>query len=74
MQQLLEKVMSNPLYLTVSVIIVVILLYAIVKRIIKLLIFLVILIIAFLAYVHYTGGSVKETIDKAKEKGEEVIN
>jgi hypothetical protein len=68
MEQLVEKVMSNPLYLVVSVIIAVVLLYAIVKRIVKLLIFLVILIIAFLAYVQYTGSTVKDTIEKAKEK------
>ena len=73
MEQLLEKVMSNPLYLAVSVVIVVVLLYAIVKRIVKLLIFLVIVIIAFLAYVHFTGSTVKETLEKAKEKGEKVI-
>lgn len=65
--------MSNPLYLMVSVIILVVLLYAILKRIVKLLIFLVILIIAFLAYVHFTGSTVKETLENVKEKGEEVI-
>lgn len=73
MEQLIEKVISNPLYLTLSVIIMVVLLYAIVKRIVKLLIFLVILMIAFLAYVHYTGSTVKETLEKAKEKGEKVL-
>ena len=32
-----------------------------------------IIFIAFLAYVHYTGGRVKETIKNAKDKGEEII-
>ena len=31
------------------------------------------LFIAFLAYVHFTGGSVEETINDAKNKGEEII-
>lgn len=73
MEHLVEKVMSNPFYLVVGVIIVIMLLYAIIKRIIKLFIFLIILIIIFLAYVHYTGSTVKETLEKAKEKGENVV-
>ena len=31
------------------------------------------LFIAFLAYVHYTGGSVKDTIKDVKEKSKKII-
>ena len=40
MQYLIDKVMSNPVYLTIGVILIVVLFYAIFKRIMKLLIFL----------------------------------
>jgi len=64
MQELIDKVISNPLLLTIGVILIVVLLYAIIKRIMKLLIFLFIAIILFLVYVHYTGNSVKDKIER----------
>ncbi len=64
MQDLLDKVISNPLLLTIGVILVIVLLYAIFKRIVKLLLFLVLAIILFLVYVHYTGNSVKDKIER----------
>lgn len=64
MQELFDKVISNPIYLTLGVILVVILLYAIFKRIMKLLIILIILIIGFVVYVHKTGNSVKDKIER----------
>jgi cell division protein FtsW (lipid II flippase) len=64
MQDLIDKVMSNPMYLTIGVILVVVIFYAIFKRIIKLLIFLFIAVILFLAYVHYNGNTVKDKIER----------
>jgi ABC-type transport system involved in cytochrome bd biosynthesis fused ATPase/permease subunit len=64
MQDLIDKVMSNPMYLTICVILVVVIFYAIFKRIIKLLIFLFIAVILFLAYVHYNGNTVKDKIER----------
>ena len=64
MQDLIEKVTSNPLYLTIGVILIMVLLYGIIKRIMKLLIVLVIAIVLFLVYVNYTGSTVKEEIEK----------
>lgn len=64
MQDLLEKVISNPWLLAIGVILVIVLLYAIFKRIVKLLLFLALAIILFLVYVHYTGNSVKEKIER----------
>jgi len=64
MQDLIDKVTSNPLYLTIAVILIVILLYGIFKRIMKLLIILFIAIVLFLVYVHYTGNTVKGEIER----------
>jgi cell division protein FtsW (lipid II flippase) len=64
MQDLIDKVMSNSMYLTIAVILVVVVFYAIFKRIIKLLIFLFIAVILFLVYVHNTGNTVKDKIER----------
>lgn len=68
MSSLIDKILAEPLYLTIAVVLVLIILYSIFKRIIKLLLLLLIAAIAFLTYVHYEGGTVKDTLNKAKEK------
>jgi|APTNR8051073442_1049403.scaffolds.fasta_scaffold00003_354 cell division protein FtsW (lipid II flippase) len=64
MQDLIDKLISNPLYLGIGVILIIVLLYAIFKRIVKLLIILFIALILFLVYVHYTGNSVKDKVER----------
>jgi xanthine/uracil permease len=64
MQELIDKVISNPIFLTLAVILIIVLLYAIFKRIMKLLIILIILIIGFVVYVHKTGNTVKDKIER----------
>ena len=64
MQDIIDKLTSNPLYLTLGVILVVVLIYAVFKRVVKLLIFLVIALILFLVYVRYTGNSAKDKIER----------
>ncbi|HEY3403810.1 MAG TPA: hypothetical protein VGK59_10515 [Ohtaekwangia sp.] len=63
-QDLINTVWANPLYLTLGVILVVVLIYALIKRILKLVILLVIAFILFLVYVHYTGNSAKDRIER----------
>lgn len=64
MNDLLDKILTNPLYLSIGVILVIVLLYAVFKRIVKLLIILLIALILFLVYVHNTGNSVKDKIER----------
>ena len=64
MQDLIDKLLYNPLYLAIGVVLIVILLYALFKRIIKLLIILFIAVLLFLAYVHYTGNSVRDKVER----------
>jgi len=68
MPQFLENLFSNPVYIAIAVVIVLVLVYSIMKRVIKLIIFIIILLIAFLTYMHYTGGSVNDSLKKAKER------
>jgi threonine/homoserine/homoserine lactone efflux protein len=64
MEEIIDKIIANPIYITISVIIIVVLLYAIFKRIMKLLLILAIAGILFLVYVHKTGNSVKDKIER----------
>ena len=64
MQELIDKIQSNPFLLTISIILIVVLIYAVIKRIIKLLIFLFIAAILFLVYVHKTGNSIEDKIER----------
>ncbi len=73
MPQLLENILSNPVYIAIAVIIVLVLLYSVVKRVIKLILFVIIVLLAFLAYVHYTGGDVNDALKKVKDKGEKLV-
>ena len=45
MPQFLETLLSNPVYIGIAVVIVLVLLYSVVKRIIKLIIFIIILVV-----------------------------
>jgi len=73
MENLLNIILSNSVYMIIAGIALVIILFLLIKKLFKFLLYACILFIAFLAYVHYTGGSVKETIKNAKDKGEEII-
>jgi len=64
MQDLIDKLTSNPMYLTVGVILIVVFLFAMFKRIVKLLIILFIAGVLFLVYVHYNGNSVKDKVER----------
>lgn len=64
MQDLIDKLTANPLYLGIAVILIVVLLFALFKRVIKLLIFIVIAIIIYVAYIRYTGNSPKDKIER----------
>jgi cell division protein FtsW (lipid II flippase) len=64
MQDLIDKLLSNSIYLTIGVILIVVILFAIFKRIVKLLIILFIAVVLFLAYVHYNGNSVKDKVER----------
>jgi len=73
MENLLNIILSNSVYMIIAGIALLIILFLLIKKLFKFLLYACILFIAFLAYVHYTGGSVKETIKNAKDKGEEII-
>ena len=73
MENLMSTILSSPVYMIIAGIALVIILFLLIKKLFKFFLYACIIFIAFLSYVHYTGGSVKETIKNAKEKGVEII-
>jgi hypothetical protein len=65
MSDLIEMIVSNTLYLIITVCIMGITVYFGMKKMTKLFVFSCIILIAFLSYVYYTGESVEHTVEKA---------
>ena len=73
MDNLISTILSNPVYMIIAGIALVIIIFLLLKKLFKLFFWACAFFIVFLAYVHYTGGSVKDTLIEAKEKSEELI-
>ncbi len=73
MENLIDTILSKPVYMIIVGIAIIIIIILLMKSFFKYFVFACILFIAFLAYVHFTGGSVEETINDAKNKGKEII-
>jgi threonine/homoserine/homoserine lactone efflux protein len=73
MENLMSTILSNHVYMIIAGIAVVIIIFLLLKKLFKLVLWACAIFIVFLAYVHYTGGSVKEALIEAKDKGEQII-
>lgn len=74
MENLINTIFSNPAYIVISGVISAIIIFLLIKKLFKFFIYACVIFIAFLVYVHFTGGSIKETIKDAKDKTEEIAN
>ncbi len=59
---------SNPLYLFLSVALIAILLYSILKKLMKLLVYVLVVIIIYFGYLYYTGVELPSSTDELKEQ------
>ncbi|MDA1181963.1 MAG: hypothetical protein O3B82_00055 [Bacteroidetes bacterium] len=73
MEKLINTILSNPVYMIMAGLAFVIILFLCIKKLFKFVAYASILFIVFLAYVYFTGGSVKESIKDVKEKGEKIM-
>jgi ABC-type bacteriocin/lantibiotic exporter with double-glycine peptidase domain len=71
MEQLLNQILSNTLYTIIAVALLAVLAYAVIKKVLKLALIVVLLFSAYLTYVHYAGGNVKQAATKTIEAGTE---
>ena len=74
MENLISTILSNPIYLIITGLAIVIIIFLLIKKLFKILIYAFVLFIAFLIYIYLTGGSVNETIKDVKNKSREIIN
>ena len=74
MENLINTIFSNPLYIVITGVIFAIIIFLLIKKLFKFFIYACVIFIAFLVYIHFTGGSIKETIKDAKDKTEEIAN
>ena len=74
MENLIRTILSNPIYLIITGLAIVIIIFLLIKKLFKILIYTFVLFIAFLIYIYLTGGSVNETIKDVKNKSREIMN
>ena len=72
MENIIEVITSNPVYLAIAVILAVVVIYGFVKKIIKLVLVSASIFVLYVAYLHFTGKNTSE-ISKTVSKSAEVI-
>ena len=73
MDQIVDTILSNNIYLLVAIIFLVVLGFMVIKKMIKLALYALVIFILYLGYLYYIGGDVKHEIEKSIEKGTETI-
>ncbi|MBC8358623.1 MAG: hypothetical protein ISS41_11535 [Candidatus Aminicenantes bacterium] len=84
MESIISSLTSSPIFIIILAILVIIIVIAIIKRLLKLLIPVFILVVLYVGYLYFTGQKIpttkeeilqhgKETIEKIKDKGEEIL-
>jgi len=84
METIINQLASNPVYFAVAIVFALVILFGVIKKLIKLVIFSVVIFAIWIAYLVYTDKeipttmqeakeSIIETIDRGKQKGEELL-
>ena len=84
METIINQLASNPVYFAVAIVFALVILFGVIKKLIKLVIFSAVVFAIWIAYLVYTDKeipttiqeakeSIIETIDKGKQKGEELL-
>jgi len=72
MENIIELITSNPVYLAIAVILAIVIVYGFVKKIIKLALVTGAVFILYVAYLHYSGKNTSE-ISKTVSKSAEIL-
>ena len=84
METIINQLASNPVYFAVAIVFALVILFGVIKKLIKLVIFSAVVFAIWIAYLVYTEKeipttiqeakeSILETIDRGKQKGEELL-
>ena len=77
MENIIEAITTNPVYLAIAVILAVIVVYGFIKKIIKLVLVTASIFILYIAYLHYTGkdtAEITQSVSKSAEILKDVIS
>lgn len=77
MENIIELITSNPVYLAIAVILAIVIVYGFVKKIIKLALVTGAVFILYVAYLHYSGKNTSEiskTVSKSAEIFKEAVS
>lgn len=67
MEQFVELILSNNLYLMIVALFIIAIVFSILKKVLKLLLYTVVALAAFLGYVYYTDSSLSDVIEPATQ-------
>ncbi|MBC8467575.1 MAG: hypothetical protein H8D58_03200, partial [Candidatus Marinimicrobia bacterium] len=67
MENMIDTIFSNPIYLAIAGILAILLVFAIIKKVIKLVFTIGLLLVIYVIYLNYTGQEVPKTVDEFKE-------
>ena len=67
MQNMIDTIFSNPVYLAIAGVLAIMLVYAIIKKVIKLIFTIGVVLVMYLVYLNYTGQEVPKTVDEFKD-------
>ena len=67
MENIIDTIFSNPIYMAIAGVLAIMLVYGIIKRVIKLVFTIGVILILYVVYLNYTGQDVPQNIDELKE-------
>ncbi len=73
MENTIDTIFSNPVYLAIAGVLAIILAFAIIKKIIKLVFTIGVLLVLYVVYLNYTGQEVPQNIDEFKKSVSESV-
>jgi len=72
MENIIEAITANPVYLAIAVILAIVVVYGFIKKIIKLVLVAASIFVLYIAYLHYTGKNTTE-ISQSVSKSAEIL-
>ena len=73
MQSVINLILSNPLYIGITVVFLLILIFVLVKQLFKLMLYVILAFVLLVGVVYYFNIDVRETVDESKAKTEQII-
>ncbi|MCK5922837.1 MAG: hypothetical protein KAG66_17980, partial [Methylococcales bacterium] len=67
MENIIQQLTSNPVYLAIAAGLAIVLVVGIIKKVLKMIVILAIALIAFVAFLHFTGREIPTSVDDIKK-------